>query len=201
MKRICMYGAKGGQGVTTLAAVVAVAAMRYGVGLERVGIDGHSHDDLAAVFGIGKDVTSGETFRTEGEREIVLDPSFADLVVQDCGPLEYSARPTGFGVLVARNDYYAARRGVKYAKNLGGMVLILEPERALGVREMTDCIGLPVISLLELDPAVARANDAGALTGRLPDSIALVGCAILKAAGVALVDPRSTAATVEEVTA
>jgi len=201
MKRISIYGAKGGQGVTTLAAAVAVAGMRYGVGLDRVGIDGHSWDDLGAVFALGNTPMAGNTLKVEGEREIVLDPAFADLVVQDCGPIEGECRPTGYSVLVIRNDYYAARRAVRFAKDLGGMVVILEKDRALGEREVRDCVGLPVLALMELDPALARANDAGVLTTRLPDSLALVAVNILKAAGVEILDPRSTAATVEDVSA
>jgi hypothetical protein len=53
-----------------------------------------------------------------------------------------------------------------------GIVLVTEPGRALGARDVERAIGAPVVAEVPYDPAVARAVDAGLLATRLPGSIA-----------------------------
>lgn len=48
------------------------------------------------------------------------------------------------------------------------MVLLAEPGRALGPADLEECLGVPVTAEVAVDPAVARAVDAGLLATRLP---------------------------------
>ena len=51
-------------------------------------------------------------------------------------------------------------------------MLIDEPGRALRPRDVEHSIGAPVVATLALDPAVARAVDAGLLLSRIPRVVA-----------------------------
>ena len=64
--------------------------------------------------------------------------------------------------------YLALRRAVALEARPSGVVLIEEPGRALRARDVEAAIDAPVVATLALDPAVARAVDAGLLAARLP---------------------------------
>jgi hypothetical protein len=49
-----------------------------------------------------------------------------------------------------------------------GVVLIDEPGRALRAGDVSASLGAPVVATVLLDPAIARAVDAGLLLARLP---------------------------------
>ena len=49
-----------------------------------------------------------------------------------------------------------------------GVVLVDEPGRALRARDIEASLGVPVVATVLLDPAIARAVDAGLLLARLP---------------------------------
>jgi hypothetical protein len=49
-----------------------------------------------------------------------------------------------------------------------GVVLVSEPRRALGRRDIEDVLGVPVAAEIALDDAVARSVDAGLLARRVP---------------------------------
>lgn len=71
-------------------------------------------------------------------------------------------------LLVTRACYVAVRRAVESRVAIDGIVLVEEPGRALGVEDLEAALGAPVVSRVLLDPAVARAVDAGLLLARLP---------------------------------
>ena len=52
------------------------------------------------------------------------------------------------------------------------MVLLTEPGRSLTRVDVEDCVGAPVVAEVSVDPAVARAVDAGLLASRLPRGLA-----------------------------
>jgi hypothetical protein len=52
------------------------------------------------------------------------------------------------------------------------VVLVTEPGRVLGKADVESVVGAPVIAEISLDPAVARAVDAGLLAGRVPTLLA-----------------------------
>lgn len=99
------------------------------------------------------------------------------LVVADCG-----ADPTGVAatlaagatrsVLVTRACFLALRRATAAPLRPSEVVLLTEPGRSLSRTDVEDCVGAPVVAEVAIDPAVARAVDAGLLATRLPRSLA-----------------------------
>ncbi len=96
--------------------------------------------------------------------------------VADCG-----VGPTGVGLAVAgsasvsllvlRPCYLALRRAVTTAIRPTGVVLVDEPGRSLRAGDVEDVLGVPVRAVVRVDPAVARAVDAGILASRLPKGL------------------------------
>jgi hypothetical protein len=71
-------------------------------------------------------------------------------------------------LLVTRACYLALRAAVRQHTPATGVVLVAEPGRALGAGDIEAALGLPVVATVLVDPAVARAVDAGLLASRLP---------------------------------
>ena len=71
-------------------------------------------------------------------------------------------------LLVLRPCYLALRRALATDLPAHGVVLVREPGRVLTAKDIEDVLRLPVRAEIEVDPAVARAVDAGLLAGRLP---------------------------------
>lgn len=94
-------------------------------------------------------------------------------VVADCG-----SGPTGAGLAVAaaasssllvlRPCYLSLRRALRAPLRPSGVILVSEPGRSLGRSDVEDVLGVPVKAVVNVDPAVARAVDAGLLPTRLP---------------------------------
>ena len=96
-------------------------------------------------------------------------------VVVDCGVLDarepdravLAARST-HSLLVTRACYLALRRASDPPLRPSGVVLVTEPGRALDRHDVESVVGAPVRAEVAVDPAVARAVDAGLLAHRLP---------------------------------
>jgi hypothetical protein len=80
-------------------------------------------------------------------------------------------------LLVTRACYLALTRACRLPRP-DGVVLVEEPGRSLGAADVARAIGVPVVIRVAVDPAIARAVDAGLLAARLPRDL-------LKAAQVA----------------
>jgi MinD-like ATPase involved in chromosome partitioning or flagellar assembly len=97
-------------------------------------------------------------------------------VVADCGA---SADAVGLAVvaaattslLVLRPCYLALRRALRAPTAPTGVVLVREAGRALGRADVEQVLGVPVVAEVPVDPAVARAVDAGVLGTRLPRAL------------------------------
>jgi hypothetical protein len=72
--------------------------------------------------------------------------------------------------LVTRACYLALRAAVQLPCRPTGVVLVDEPGRALTAADVEAALGAPVIATVLLDPAIARAVDAGLLVSRLPSA-------------------------------
>jgi hypothetical protein len=102
-----------------------------------------------------------------------LDPGRS--VVVDCGVLDarepdravVAGRCT-HSLLVTRACYLALRRAAEPPLRPSGVVLVTEPGRALDRGDVERVVGAPVRAEVAVDPAVARAVDAGLLVSRLP---------------------------------
>jgi MinD-like ATPase involved in chromosome partitioning or flagellar assembly len=80
-------------------------------------------------------------------------------------PLVAEAR---HALLVTRPCFLALRRLTASPGRPTGVVLVVEPGRALGRSDVEEVAGAPVLAEVAFDPAVARAVDAGLLASRLP---------------------------------
>lgn len=95
-------------------------------------------------------------------------------VVVDCGVLTASPAATVLAgaatrsLLVTRACYLGMRRVVAAPVRPSGVVLLVEPGRAMGRGEVERVVGAPVQAEVMVDPAVARAVDSGMLGSRLP---------------------------------
>jgi hypothetical protein len=97
-------------------------------------------------------------------------------VVADCGvgptgAAHAVAAAASVSLLVVRPCYVALRRALAAPLRPSGVVLVSEPGRALGRRDVEDVLGVPVRAEIDVEPAVARAVDAGLLSSRLPRSL------------------------------
>jgi hypothetical protein len=74
-------------------------------------------------------------------------------------------------LLVTRPCFIAIRRAQHLHIRPTGIVLVDEPGRSLTSRDVEHALGVAVAAEVRLDPAVARAVDAGLLIARLPKSL------------------------------
>jgi len=94
-------------------------------------------------------------------------------VVVDCGlvPGEVSdvvAAEADRSWLVTRPCLLGLRRASAAPVRPSGVVVVSEAGRALDGEDVSTVVGAPLVADLAVDPAVARAVDAGLLTSRLP---------------------------------
>jgi hypothetical protein len=74
-------------------------------------------------------------------------------------------------VLVTRPCYLSLRRAVRGPTRPTGVILVEEPGRTLRRHDVQHALGVPVEATVTIDPAIARAVDAGLLAARLPRSL------------------------------
>jgi len=74
-------------------------------------------------------------------------------------------------LLVLRPCYLAVRRAVAVPVRPSGLVLVREPGRSLTADDIEQVLGAPVRAEIDIEPAVARAVDAGTFLHRLPSSL------------------------------
>jgi CO dehydrogenase nickel-insertion accessory protein CooC1 len=120
----------------------------------------------------------------------------ADVVI-DAG-LAPLPRPLAAGsdasLLVIRPCFLALRRASMATDVPAGVVVIAEPGRSLGRRDVERVLGIRTAAEIRLDPAVARAADCGLLAARLPGSLAQLAKAVDRwAAGAAVGTGRAVA--------
>ena len=100
-------------------------------------------------------------------------------VVADCGTgrdpaVRACAEVADSTVIVLRPCYLALRRAVHspLLAHTHGVVVVEEPGRVLGTREITEVLDLPVLARVPLRDDISRAVDAGVITTRLPNVLA-----------------------------
>jgi MinD-like ATPase involved in chromosome partitioning or flagellar assembly len=78
-------------------------------------------------------------------------------------------------LLVIRPCYLALRTATRHRARVDGIVLVSEPGRALGARDVESVLGAPIVAEVPVSPQIARVVDAGLLASRVPaDSRSLV---------------------------
>jgi hypothetical protein len=133
--------------------------------------------------------TSGESGAALGV--VLRDAGLA--VVADCGRADDPAaralvEVSDFSVIVIRPCYLALRRAAtdELVQTASGIVIVEEPGRALGAREVADVLGVPVLATVPVRAGIARVVDAGVLVARLPDGLARPIRTLLERLGVSL---------------
>lgn len=138
---------------------------------DRVAVDVGPGVDLLPL-GVGTTTTASEgSGRALGDR---LRKS-REVVVADLGQAEDPARrglldASGASVLVVRTCYVALRRAVDRheVEQARGVVVVEEPGRSLGHKEIADVLDRPVLGVIPVQSAIARVADAGVLLRRCP---------------------------------
>lgn len=107
-------------------------------------------------------------------------------VIVDVGmPLHPAARAVvesaDASIVVVRGCYLALRRAARdpLIRHAAGIVLVEEPGRALGAREVSETLGRPVIARFAHKASIARSIDAGTFVQRPPDCVVRVGEGVL----------------------
>jgi MinD-like ATPase involved in chromosome partitioning or flagellar assembly len=101
------------------------------------------------------------------ERPVIIDAGSSPV-----GAALDVAASAAVSLLVVRPCFLALRRAVAAPVRPSGVVLVREPGRSLGRRDVEDALQVPVCAEVDLEPAIARAVDAGLLAARLPRSLA-----------------------------
>ena len=107
-----------------------------------------------------------------GERlaaALAMEPAAIVDCGSPCDPVGLAmAGSATLSLLVLRPCYLALRRAVAAPIRPSGVVLVSEPKRSLGRRDVEEVLGVPVRAEVAWDPAVARCVDAGLLASRVP---------------------------------
>jgi hypothetical protein len=101
-------------------------------------------------------------------------PTVADLGRAESPAARAVVEVADTSLVVVRGCYLTLRRAV-HAPALtraAGAVLVAEPGRSLGEREVTEVLDRPVLAEVPVRAAIARAVDAGLLPVRLPEVLA-----------------------------
>jgi hypothetical protein len=101
-------------------------------------------------------------------RPVVVD---AGVVGPDSPGLPLVAEATR-SLLVTRACYLGLRRAIDLPVRPSGIILLREQGRTMGRDDVEHVVGAPVVADVPVDPAVARAVDAGVLGRRLPRALA-----------------------------
>lgn len=141
-----------------------------------------------ALARLAQPVATGLALVARGEGRLGADRAdvLADLlaaragsVVADLGRIEPGAAVAGAlaaraerSLLVLRPCQLALHRAVHLPVQPTGVVVVREAARALTAADVGRALGVPVLAELAVDPAVARAVDAGMLVARFPRSFA-----------------------------
>lgn len=92
-------------------------------------------------------------------------------VIVDTGlgpPPEPLLRHSDRNLLVTRPCYLALTRATAMSFTPTGIIVIDEPGRTLGTRDVERAVGAPVIATISYDLTITRAVDSGLLSRRLP---------------------------------
>lgn len=82
------------------------------------------------------------------------------------------ARGATHSLLVTRPCYLSLRRVMSAPLRPSAIVLVAEAGRSLDATDVEQVVGSPVVAQVDVEPAVARAVDAGLLASRLPRGLA-----------------------------
>lgn len=123
---------------------------------------------------------SGDLDETRAELFVQVLRASARTVVIDCGRVDLDgfaasvAARADRSLLVTRLCSLALRRASRAPLTPTGVVVVRDPSRSVSIRDVENVLHVPVVAQLAVDPAVARAVDAGMLLARRPRSFSSV---------------------------
>lgn len=170
------YTVKGGQGATTLAAAAALRTARLMPDHTTtiVVADQVELEDLAAALGVPSPDWDGVLTVPLHEGKVEAYTREAALCVDLIEPdytIRHEWRPGCNNILVTRGCYIALRRALARNDDRPDLVVLIpEPERALGRLDVERTLGVTTIEA-PWDPAVSRAVDAGLLAYKVPATL------------------------------
>lgn len=178
-RTITFYGAKGGQGTSTVAASLALLLSRQEHKTLLVDITGSQelwpllgfalNESTESVLEVNEHLTLCTQQRTK-DGPYVKD---FDVVIHDVGVLKPDqGSMADVLILVIRPCYLSLRRAIALSVRPHGIVLVKEQGRALGARDVADTIGAPVWAEVPVEESIARSVDAGLLATRLNRTVA-----------------------------
>jgi hypothetical protein len=196
MLTVC-YTAKGGQGCSTIAALLALLnppATLIDVAGDLPALLGV---DTAGDYGLTDHLTSSDPLGPWDLRSVQVAPG-VDLVPQGLQPIEAVPAPRwtelvgqltapttdrwildagtlGYldgadqEILITRHCYLALRRAAALLRRPTSVISVHEAGRSLDRHDIERVIGVPVVATLEVDHTIARAIDAGLVTAGIPN--------------------------------
>jgi septum formation inhibitor-activating ATPase MinD len=203
MFTVC-YSAKGGQGCTTVTAALAVLEPDaividiggdvptvlgfpepYGLGIcdllaDTQPIDLATLDKITIRTDTIRLIPAGQTPASEVSADRWTELANVLMTVGrsvflDAGNNTAAASvPADRRLLIVRACYLALRRAIALPVRFDQAIVIVEPGRALSVTDIESALGIPVTAEIPIDPAIARAIDAGLFATRLPRQLGRV---------------------------
>jgi len=178
-RMITFIGARGGHGTSTVAATAALFAATE----QRTILVSADPGASAALVGAPMPI-GGECLDVTPRLTLTARPELhadAEVIVVDAGRLASEATVeaprTGETrrYVVLRGPCYVALATILAAgePTPDGIILVSEPGRALSERDVAEVLGVPIAATIPIDPAVARAIDAGLLPSRVHRTRAL----------------------------
>jgi hypothetical protein len=104
-------------------------------------------------------------------RAIVVDAGLDARAADRPSRVEAMVAAGATALLVTRCCYLALRAAHGARGHVDGVVVVTEPGRSLDAGDVGEALGRPVVAEVALDPAVARAVDAGVFAARAPRSL------------------------------
>jgi hypothetical protein len=169
IRRITVTGARGGQGTSTVAAVIAA----FAAGHRPARLAATEPDAVAALLGLSAPASRDPRPIPVTDMLQLGDGPIDDdiLTVVDAGRVDQLPAPTdnGISLVVVRGPCYLALRSLPSigGPRPDGIVLVREAGRSLTARDVADIAGVAVIAQVDVTSTVARAIDAGLLISRL----------------------------------
>jgi len=161
MDRIVLVGSKGGVGTSTVAVLHALSVAGTGRCVRLTATAPAGVEDLAVILAVPTpapgevvEIAPGLSLSDEA------DPGAYNVV--DGGTDTFSDND-GPVYLVVRNCYISLRRALLTPPTTAGVVLVFEPGRSLGRRDVAEVVGVPILAEVEVTASVARLIDAGLL--------------------------------------
>lgn len=174
---ISIYAHKGGVGVTTVAAALAVCLgeTKFSGDPATILADTREFESVCRALGCGpgRPDHDGRFLPVEARGVTVHDMASATLDVEPDIMIGYRGGDVT-RLVVTRCCYLAA-----HLESMGpseepatGLIVIVEPGRALSAEDMARFTGIPLAAAIPWDPAIARAIDAGLMCSKMPNSLA-----------------------------